>query len=54
MAVTTRTQHELSMRNPAFAELLPVRDFLTKRWSLTSGASWLAMNWGIHCSIPQR
>ncbi len=38
MAVTTRTQHELSMRSPAFSELLPVRDFLDGVMVRTSGA----------------
>ena len=38
MAVTTRTQHELAMRNPAFSELLPVRDFLDGAMVRTSGA----------------
>ncbi len=38
MAVTTRTQHELSTRNPAFSELLPVRDFLDGVMVRTSGA----------------
>jgi hypothetical protein len=36
MAVTTRTQHELAMRNPAFSELLPVRDFLDG-WEFSEG-----------------
>src|SRR4030095_15432605 len=38
MAITTRTQHELSTRNPAFSELLPVGDFLDGVMVRTSGA----------------
>src|SRR5262245_47421318 len=38
MAVKTQAQHELQMRNPAFAELLPVRDFLDGVMVRTSGA----------------
>lgn len=37
MAVT-RIQHEISMRNPAFSELLPVRDFLDGVMVRTNGA----------------
>ena len=38
MTAMTRTQHEASLRSPAFCELLPVRDFLDGVMVCTNGA----------------